>query len=545
MSAGASRSPSILPSRRPRVMTLSVKEIVAQVRAGEIRIPTHQRPLRWKARDVQKLFDSIWKGLPVGSLIFWEHSAPAGEETIGGARILVPSEIQAWWVVDGQQRITSLAAALLELDHHDDHRWHVFFDPDEPGFVPWSSSVSEHAVPVSVLGDLPRLLHWTRDHEVNDTQIARIEDARQQLLDYTIPAYIVDEDDVELARDTFVRINNAGHPLRADEAIAAIVATPDLHEGELDLDALQAICDRNAFGMPSRAEVLDAALAMSGRAQADAGSRHVLGDQAATATALADTVVFLQESCAIPHVRLIPHPGILSIISRWFHVHGRSEPATMQRLAQWVWRESMAAAQRRGVNPPPNEHVGAIRAGDEQESLDRLMTLVGPRPPAAWSLERFNPRSSRSRIEMLALLAAEPRDRSGRVQLGALLSDDQIAREIVSPRVDGGLDPRLVRSIANRALLDAKLTELAGELCEWTGEEDEAALRSQLIGPEAFAALKAQDFGSFLRLRAVALEEYVAGWLEGRAQWNGPVVRPHRYYSDEMLERTSSDEATK
>lgn len=544
MSAGASRSPSIQPSRRPRAMTLTVKEIVAQVRAGEIRIPTHQRPLRWKAPDVQKLFDSIWKGLPVGSLIFWEHSAPAGEETIGGAKILVPSELHAWWVVDGLQRITSLAAALLELDHHEDHRWHIFFDPNEPGFVPWSSSVSEHAVPVSVLGDLSRLLHWTRDHEVNDTQLARIEDARQQLLDYTIPAYVVDEDDVELARATFVRINSTGHPLRADEAIAAVVARPDLGEGELDLDALQAVCDRNEFGMPSRAEVLDAALAMSGGEPADAGSHRLFGDQAAAADALANAVVFLQERCSIPHVRLLPHPGLLSILTRWFHIHGRSEPATLERLAQWVWRGSMVAAHRHVDSSRRREQASAIRPGDEQASLDRLMMLLGPRP-SAWPLERFDPRSAHSRIEILALLAAGPRDRSGPLRLGALLSDDQIAREIVSPRGHGDPDPKLLRSIANRALLDTMPTGLENELRGWDSSEDALALRSHLIGPEAFAALRDRSFDTFLRLRAATIEERMSCFLEGRARWNGPVVRPHRYYSDEAPEQAVDDEGSR
>jgi Protein of unknown function DUF262 len=525
-------------------MMLSVKEIVAQVRAGEIRIPTHQRPLRWRAPDVQKLFDSIWKGLPVGSFIFWEHSAPAGEETIGGAKILVRSEIQAWWVVDGLQRITAMAAALLELDHHEDHRWHVFFDPDEPGFVPWSSSVREHAVPVSVLGDLPRLLRWTRDHELNDTQVAHIEDARQQLLDYTIPAYIVDEDDVELARATFVRINSTGHPLRADEAIEAIVAAPILHEGELDLDALQAICDRNEFGMPSRAEVLDAALIMSGRGRADAGSRPFFGDQAAAADALALAVVFLQETCSIPHVRLVPHFGILAVLARWFRVHEHSEPATLERLAQWVWRESMIAAMCRGEGSRSTEQANAIQPGDDQASLDRLMMLLGS-PPAAWSFERFDPRSAQSRIEMLALLAAGPRDRSGPLRLRALLSDDQIAREIVSPRGHGDPDPKLLRSIANRALLDMMPTGLERELRAWDAPEDAFALRSHLIGPDAFAALRDQDFDTFLRLRAAAIEEHMACFLEGHAHWNGPVVRPHRYYSDAAPERALDDEASR
>ena len=94
-------------------------------------------------------------------------------------------------------------------------------------------------------------------------------------------------------------------------------------------------------------------------------------------------------------------------------------------------------------------------------------------------------------------------------------------------------DPRLLRSIANRALLDARPTGLESELRAWDSPDDALALRSHLIGPEAFAALRARDFDAFLRLRAAAIEEHVARFLESRARWNGPVVRPHRYYSDD------------
>jgi len=521
---------------------LTVKDLVAQVRSGEIRLPSFQRPLRWKALEVQKLFDSIWRGMPVGSLLVWEHPAPAGEEVIGGATVLVSSDLSAWWVVDGQQRVTSLAAALLDLDHRGDHRWQIYFDPDEPGFVSWSWRVSEHALPVSVLGDLQRLLRWTREHDLSATQVARIEDARQQLLGYAIPTYVVAEADVELARTAFTRINGAGLPLPADEVLDHILVIPHLGEGELDLDALQLLCDRNEFGMPSRAEVLEAALVMQGRLEPPDGARYHFGDQSAAADALARAVVFLQEGCGIPHVRLIPCPEILAVLTRWFHVHERSEPATLGRLAQWAWQVMIAAAHRGADHARWNERALAIQPGDEQASLDRLMRLVGTRPASAWSLEGFHPRSARSRIEMLALLDAEPRDRVGLLRLSALLSDDQIAREIVGPRELGDLDPQLLRSIANRAMLDTRPTALERELQTWDPEQDQRALRSHLIDTDALAALKAGDVGTFLRLRAATIAGHLGRFLDARAQWNGPVIRPHRCYSDEAPDSQLADE---
>ena len=121
--------------QRPEAITLTVRELLQRTQAGRIRIPEFQRPLRWTADDVVKLFDSLWRGYPVGSLLFWKRPGPAGTVRIGRLEVAVPDVPDAWWVVDGQQRITALAASLLELEHGRDRRWSVYFDPKLPGFV--------------------------------------------------------------------------------------------------------------------------------------------------------------------------------------------------------------------------------------------------------------------------------------------------------------------------------------------------------------------------------------------------------------------------
>ncbi len=104
-------------TRRPTATTLTVRDLVQKVHSGQLRIPRFQRPLRWAADDVVQLLDSIWRGYPVGSLLFWKKRAEADSITVGGATIPAPEVVDAWFVVDGQQRTTALAASLLDLDH--------------------------------------------------------------------------------------------------------------------------------------------------------------------------------------------------------------------------------------------------------------------------------------------------------------------------------------------------------------------------------------------------------------------------------------------
>ena len=38
-----------------------IKELLALIRDGEVRVPRFQRPLRWTGKAVERLFDSIYK----------------------------------------------------------------------------------------------------------------------------------------------------------------------------------------------------------------------------------------------------------------------------------------------------------------------------------------------------------------------------------------------------------------------------------------------------------------------------------------------------
>jgi uncharacterized protein with ParB-like and HNH nuclease domain len=68
---------------RPESRALQVDELVEQILRGEIRIPVFQRGLRWGADDVLALFDSIYRGYPIGSLLLRRGRAEAGRVAIG------------------------------------------------------------------------------------------------------------------------------------------------------------------------------------------------------------------------------------------------------------------------------------------------------------------------------------------------------------------------------------------------------------------------------------------------------------------------------
>src|SRR5688572_8743557 len=76
---------------------------------GQIGLPDLQRPFVWKDSKVRDLFDSMYKGYPVGYLLFW---ANANIDNTKGVGTNTKQKSPTLLIVDGQQRLTSLYAVI-------------------------------------------------------------------------------------------------------------------------------------------------------------------------------------------------------------------------------------------------------------------------------------------------------------------------------------------------------------------------------------------------------------------------------------------------
>ena len=83
----------------------SLGGLVEDIALGQIGLPEIQRPFVWKNAKVRDLFDSMYKGFPVGYLLFWENGAANADRSIGIDQKQLPPQLV---IVDGQQRLTSL-----------------------------------------------------------------------------------------------------------------------------------------------------------------------------------------------------------------------------------------------------------------------------------------------------------------------------------------------------------------------------------------------------------------------------------------------------
>src|SRR5665811_1574264 len=59
-------------------VNFSLSTLVDQIDMGTIGLPDIQRPFVWKTVKVRDLFDSMFRGYPVGYLLFWENAFEPG-----------------------------------------------------------------------------------------------------------------------------------------------------------------------------------------------------------------------------------------------------------------------------------------------------------------------------------------------------------------------------------------------------------------------------------------------------------------------------------
>ena len=90
-------------------VSYNLATLIQQIDMGIIGLPDIQRPFVWPDTKVRDLFDSMYKGYPVGYFLFW---ANANVEHTKGIGTSVKQKHPNLLIVDGQQRLTSLYAVI-------------------------------------------------------------------------------------------------------------------------------------------------------------------------------------------------------------------------------------------------------------------------------------------------------------------------------------------------------------------------------------------------------------------------------------------------
>src|SRR3989338_6324046 len=108
-----------------------LEQLFGYIDMGDLGLPDIQRPFVWKDAKVRDLFDSLYKGFPIGSYLLWRNTAGGRTHQIGSkARDHGDPNML---IIDGQQRLTALYSVFrgeaVKDDDYEDRVITISFNP--------------------------------------------------------------------------------------------------------------------------------------------------------------------------------------------------------------------------------------------------------------------------------------------------------------------------------------------------------------------------------------------------------------------------------
>lgn len=521
---------------RPTAETYTLERLIQMVRDGQVRVPHFQRNFRWGREDVRRLFDSILRGYPIGSLLLWLRRAPARELTLGVLKIDAPERERALWVVDGQQRIISLASALDERGQHDE-RFALSYDVLARTFVPTPSTEKSTVIPLPVLFDLPQVLKWFTRHPEASEHVDHVNSVTSALRQYPVPANQVDQEEPKVLQDIFDRLNNYGKRLKRAEIFAALNAADENSEAltlEVIADHVQA---EREFGHIDVDTVLKAVLArrgtdVQGDVRDEFGEEDAEGRDAAYKEgerALSRAVAFLQDEVGVPHVGFLANRYLLVVLARVFALH-EPDVRNRQLLRRWYWRTALAGPGhfKGGVTGALRKLCKLVRPDDLSGSVQALLDAVEDvSPPTLPDLRRFSAQDATTKIVLCAWWSRGPRSpKDGEIydrgQLARCLDERQTASEVIQNIVAPAAMPKQYRAhAANRVLMPTDDGDTAEMLTDRAHEVDNwhAVLESHAMTPRLAELVAGGRCAEFAGERAELLGQILSEFLSRVCEW--------------------------
>lgn len=234
---------------RYSVNNYTVDTLLASIKSGEIAIPEMQRPFVWDASQVRDLMDSLYKGFPVGYIIVWQNPKVKLKDgtTATGKKVLI----------DGQQRITALAAAIVGQEVLDNHyKWRriaIAFNPIDESFEvansanqrssKWISDIARVFEPA--FDSFSFVMEYCQKNEIPSqmSQINNVINKLRAMQNNSLGVITLAEDlDIDSVTEIFIRINSKGVVLSQADFAMSKISSNEVYDGNITRKTIDYFC---------------------------------------------------------------------------------------------------------------------------------------------------------------------------------------------------------------------------------------------------------------------------------------------------------------
>ena len=358
-----SAKPERLVLLQPDNHNKKYEALFVEIDSGQIKLPMFQREFVWEKNQSAKLIDSILKGFPIGTFIFWKTREELRSYKEVGNHTLpeTPKGDYAQYILDGQQRITSLYAIRKgiritkdgkEIDYQD-----IFINLDHDPENDEQIVVTDRQQGKRYLSVHRALTHQLTDlmDEFPDKETLKQIDAyRTKLTTYDFSTITIKDYPIEVACEVFSRINTGGKALTVFEIMVA--KTYDEAQGFDLAEQYELLRDGSdedkqcltgaKFETLPESIIMQCVAAITLRA---VRGRDILairrdafiGNWEPMKASLFMAIDFIRSELRVPVSQLVPYPAVLVPLAYFFHKTGNKKPGNekvrlLEQFFYWV-----------------------------------------------------------------------------------------------------------------------------------------------------------------------------------------------------------------
>lgn len=340
---------------QPEPQSLSFSTLMSDIEKGLVKIPQFQRDFVWTKEKSALLLDSMLKGFPIGTFILWKTKESLRTiRNLGGAVLPdTPEGDFTQYVLDGQQRLTSLYASAKGLQIKRDERTDAFADI----YVDLEVEENEPIITIDNSDRDPKSI--VRVVELLNEDIGflfsypkkfhkKLSEYQRRLQTYSFSIVLVKEVPLDVATEIFTRINVTGRPLSVFEIMVAKTfdAKRDFDLADEYEKLIEQLREVSYDTLPA-ATILQAVSAMLVK---ECSKKEILKLEKSAfidiwpkaVDAICRAVDYFRAYYRIPVSRLLPYGALLVQFSYFFFHHPDKPTGDQQKYLQdFFWRTSL------------------------------------------------------------------------------------------------------------------------------------------------------------------------------------------------------------
>lgn len=520
-------------SSRLGTETHLLRDLISDIKKGEIKIPQFQRKFVWKEEQALKLLDSISNNYPTGSLLFWKTSTKlATERNIGDFHLPETDDFSPTnYVLDGQQRLTVIYSCFGAPD--EENGFSVGYDLIQEEFVRLYSKYEIHIFPLRWIYNTTKLLNFRtglNTHPLSEDLQTRLDSLIEVITNYRLPVVTLKDLSVEEVCPIFERINSSGTRLSTYDLMVAATWTQSFNlnnEVESIADSLEPKNFDDITG-DTILKCLSAVKYQSIKREHILSlrtlKRHEMDELVSDIKeSLLKTVDLLTTEFKLYSWDFLPYEAIVIMICYIYYNKKTLMSEDVARLRKWFWTSSFSSRYR-GVsdsfisNDLKNIEAYILKETDVPGLFNNIPSINEVKNML------FRSNNSRTRAYILLLASLSPRNITNGVAIdikNALSIFNKKQYHHIYPQAflrRLGVEQNKINSISNLCILAASENDYISdknpniyipELIDNLGNEYEKVFHSNLMPILTPKEYKQLSFDKFINLRSEDICKYI------------------------------------